>query len=38
MLTGNKPASLEYAWYRQRIEGEIAHLTQLLKLIEVEGD
>jgi len=37
-LTGNKPASLEYAWYRQRIEGEIAHLTQLLKLIEVEGD
>ncbi|WP_371323589.1 hypothetical protein VX159_14490 [Dechloromonas sp. ZY10] len=34
-LTGNKPASLEYAWYRQRIEGEIAHLSQLLNLIEV---
>lgn len=33
-LIGNKPASLEYAWYRERIDGEIAHLANLVNLIE----
>ena len=33
-LTGNKPASLEYPWYRERIEGEIAHLQHLIGLID----
>lgn len=33
-LIGNKPASLEYAWYRERIDGEISHLANLVSLIE----